>query len=196
MKQTLIAALLASTVLTAQAAQPITSEDNFVHGQYTFRDSLAGQSDDANRQGVNLTVGRNIGYGITLDGGVQVRNENGTNGRDTTRLETGATYQLPVTRDISFYTRGAVGYRLTDVQDSTYYSVEPGLRLQVTQPLAVRVGYRYRDAFSDNVFDKTNTVRVAAEYAINKSNLLTLGVDRFYGDNEALGVNVGYAVRF
>lgn len=196
MKQTLIAAVLATTAFTAQAAQPVSAPDSFVHGQYTFRDAIAGQSDDANRQGINLTVGRNIGYGITLDAGAQIRNENGANGRDSTRLETGATYQFGLTNDIAVYTRGAVGYKLTDQADSTYYSVEPGVKLQVTQPLNVRVGYRYRTAFNDNIFDKTNTVRVAAEYDLNKTNTLTLGVDRAYGDSEFLGVNVGYAVKF
>lgn len=196
MKKLALAVALMMTALTTQAAQPLTATDSFVHGQYTFRDGIAGDSNVANRQGVNLTVGRHVGQGITLDAGVQVRNENGAAGRDTTRLETGATYQYNLNSDIALYTRGALGYKLTDQTDSTYYSVEPGVRLQVTNPLAVRVGYRYRTAFSDTVFDKTNTVRVGAEYALNKTNVLTLGVDRAYGDSQFLGVNVGYAVNF
>jgi long-subunit fatty acid transport protein len=196
MKQTVLAVALAIAATSAQATQPVTALDSFVHGQYTFRDGIAGDSDAANRQGINLTVGRNIGYGITLDAGAQVRNENGTNGRDTTRLETGATYQFDLTKDVAFYTRGALGYKLTDEDDSAYYSVEPGVRLQVTKPLSVRVGYRYRTAFNDEIFDKTNTVRVGAEYDINKTNTVTLGIDRSYGDSEFVGINIGYAVKF
>lgn len=198
MKQTLlaVAVALATAALTSQAAQPVEATNSFVHGQYTFRDGIAGDSDVANRQGVNLTVGRNIGYGITLDGGVQVRNENGNSGRDTTRLETGATYQFGLTDGVAFYTRGALGYKLTDAEDSTYYSVEPGVRFQATPALNLRAGYRYRTAFNDSIFDKTNTVRVGAEYALTNTQTVTLGLDRFYGDSQALGVNVGYAVRF
>ena len=194
MKKLLSIALLALSF----AATAAWAEDakNFVHGQYTFRDTIAGQSDNPNRQGVNLTVGRNIGYGITLDANSQFRNENGKNGADTTRLEAGATYQYGLTKDIAFYTRGAVGYKLTDADDFTYYSLEPGVKFQLTQPLNVRVGYRYRDAFNDNILDKTNTVRVGAEYALDKTQTVTLGVDRAYGDSEFLGVNVGYAVKF
>ena len=184
--------ILAALLLISSFAQA----ESFVHGQYTFRDTIAGQAGEPNRQGVNLTVGNKLDNGITLDAGVQVRNENGSQGADTNRLEAGATYQLPVTQDIALYTRGAVGYKLTDTADYTYYSVEPGVRLQVTQPLAVRVGYRYRDSFSDTYFDKTNTVRLGAEYALNKTNALTLGIDRAYGDSEFLGVNLGYAVKF
>lgn len=196
MKKILIAVVLATTAFTAQADQPITAPNTFIHGQYTFRDSIASNKDDANRQGINLTVGRNIGYGIQLDGGVQVRNENGAVGRDTTRLESGATYQFGLTKDVVLYTRGALGYKLTDQEDSTYYSVEPGVRYQLTPDLNLRAGYRYRTAFNDSIFDKTNTVRFAAEYNLNKTQSLTAGVDRFYGDNETLGVNLGYVVRF
>lgn len=191
MKKFLLTVSLVALSFTAYA-----EPQNFVHGQYTFRDSIAGQSDEANAQGINLTVGRKVGKGIVLDGGVQVRQENGSNSRDTTRLEAGATYDLPLSHYVSFYTRGAVGYKLTDQEDSTYYSVEPGLAFQVTQPLRVNVGYRYRDAFNNNIFDKSNTVRVGAEYALDKTQSVTAGFDRAYGDSEFFGVNVGYAVKF
>ncbi len=196
MKKILSAVALLVVSVGAMADQPITAPDSFIHGQYTFRDSIASDKEDPNRQGINLTVGRNIGYGIQLDGGVQVRNENGAYGRDTTRLETGATYQFGLTQDVVLYTRGALGYKLTDQEDSTYYSVEPGVRYQVTPALNLRAGYRYRTAFSDSIFDKTNTVRFGAEYTLSKTQSLTAGVDRFYGDTETLGVNLGYVVRF
>ena len=196
MKKTLIAAILATLTISAQADQPVTTTDSFIHGQYVFRDSIASDKDNPNRQGINLTVGKNIGYGVTLDGGVQVRNENGDAGRDDTRLETGATYQYGLTQALTLYTRGALGYRLTNQDDSTYYSVEPGVRYQVTPELNLRAGYRYRTAFDDSVFFKSNTVRVGAEYAFSKTQSLTAGIDRFYGDSETLGVNLGYMVRF
>lgn len=188
--------LLAAALSVASFGASAEAGKNFVHGQYTFRDTVAGQSEDPNRQGVNLTVGRNIGYGITLDGGVQVRNENNSNQNDTTRMEAGATYQYAVLKDIALYTRGAFGYKLTDTNDSTYYSVEPGVGAQLTTKLAVNAGYRYRTAFNGSILDKTNTVRVGAEYALNKTQAVTLGVDRSYGDLDFLGVNIGYAVRF
>lgn len=188
--------LLAVALLSASFGAFAEDAKNFVHGQYVFRDTIAGQSDNPNRQGVNLTVGRNIGYGITLDANSQFRNENGKDGNDTTRLESGATYQYAIHKDISVYTRGAVGYKLTDNDDFTYYSVEPGVKAQLTTNLAVKAGYRYRTAFNDSIADKTNTVRVGAEYALDKTQSVTLGVDRAYGDSEFVGVNVGYAVKF
>lgn len=184
--------VLALTLAFASVAQA----ESFIHGQYTFRDTIAGQAGEPNRQGVNLTVGNHYGNGITLDGGIQVREQNGSNGTETTRLEAGASYLVPVYGDLSFYTRGALGYKQTSGDNWTYYSVEPGIKYQVAQPLSVRLAYRYRDSFSDSQFDKSNTVRLGAEYALNKTSALTLGVDRSYGDSEFLGVNVGYAVKF
>ena len=196
MKKIMLAIALAMTALTAQAAQPVTAENSFVHGQYTFRDTMAGQHGEPNRNGINLTAGRNLGNGIVLDAGMQVRNEVGDSGQDTSRLEGGATINYGLSKDFTVYTRGAIGYKLTNDKDFTYYSVEPGIAYQVADPLLVRVGYRYRDSFSQSHFDKSNTVRVGAEYALNKNNALTLGLDRSYGDSEFLGVNVGYLVKF
>lgn len=183
-------------VLALMLGSTLAQAESFVHGQYTFRDTTAGQSGEPNRQGVNLTVGHRFNNGIVLDAGTQFRQENGAGGKDSTRLETGLSYNLPVTEAVSLYTRGALGYKVTDADDSTYYSVEPGIKYQLASDFSLRAGYRYRDAFNSNIHDKTNTVRLGAEYNLNKTNVVTLGLDRAYGDSEFIGVNVGYAVKF
>jgi len=194
MKKSLLVALalLASTSVMAEDAK------NFAHIQYTLRDTIADDKADPNRQGVNFTLGRNIGNGITLDLGEQFRTErlNSDNGVSTTRLESGATYQFGLTKDISLYTRGGLGYKVTSNQDYTYYSVEPGIKYSLTDALAVKAGYRFRDAFSDAHIEKTNTVRFGAEYAIAKDQALTLGIDRSYGASDFVGYNAGYVVKF
>ncbi len=194
MKKTLLALTLALASTFAMA------EDNFVHVQYTFRDTIGSNQGDTNRQGINLTLGRNINQNWQVDIGEQFRtekfNEDKGAGNNTTRLEAGTTYTQPLNNMFSLYTRGAVGYKLTADQDHSYYSVESGANIHVTEPLTLRVGYRYRDSFSQEYFDKTNTVRLGAQYALNKTSFLSAGVDRAYGDSEFLGVNLGYGVRF
>ena len=202
MKKIMLAIALVTASLTAQAAQPVTpaAEDNFVHLQYTLRDTVAGDQGQTNRQGINLTLGHRFNNGLTLDIGEQFRteklNEDKGAGNNTTRLESGLTYTLPVNDLISVYTRGAIGYKFTANQDFTYYSVEPGVNLQATKDLSFRVGYRYRDSFSQEYFDKTNTVRVGAQYNLTKTSFVTAGVDRAYGDSQFLGINLGYGVNF
>ena len=196
MKKTLIATLIAGlsfgTVALAEDGK------NFAHIQYTFRDTIADNKADTNRQGVNFTIGRKVLDNLTIDLGEQFRTErlNGDAGVNTTRLESGATYQLGLTKDIAVYTRGGLGYKTTSTEDYTYYSVEPGIKYSLTDALAVKAGYRYRDAFSDAYIEKTNTVRFGAEYAIAKDQALTLGVDRSYGASDFIGYNAGYMIKF
>jgi opacity protein-like surface antigen len=196
MKKTLIATLIAGlsfgTVALAEDGK------NFAHIQYTFRDTIADNKADTNRQGVNFTIGRKVLDNLTIDLGQQFRTEslNSDTGVNTTRLEAGATYQLGLTKDIALYTRGGLGQKFTSNQDYTYYSVEPGIKYAVTDAVSVKAGYRFRDAFNDAYNEKTNTVRFGAEYAVAKDQALTLGIDRSYGASDFVGYNAGYAIKF
>lgn len=194
MKKLVLAVALTLTSLAAVA------EGNFAHIQYALRDTIAGDQGQTNRQGVNFTVGHNFNKNWQVDIGEQFRtekfNEDKGAGNNTTRLEMGATYTQPLNDTFSLYTRGAVGYKLTANQDHTYFSTETGANIHVTEPLTLRVGYRYRDSFSQEYFDKTNTVRLGAQYALSKESFISAGVDRFYGDSQVMGYNLGYGVRF
>lgn len=194
MKKIALAVALLLSSITAQA------EDNFAHLQYTLRDTIAGDQGNPNRQGINFTLGHNFNKNWQVDIGEQFRtekfNEKNGAGNNTTRLEAGTTYTQPLNDMFSLYTRGAIGYKLTANQDYSYYSLESGANIHVTEPLTLRVGYRYRDSFSQEYFDKTNTVRLGAQYALNKTSFLSAGVDRAYGDSQFLGINLGYGVRF
>jgi len=171
---------------------------NFAHIQYTFRDTIADNKADTNRQGVNFTIGRKVLDNLTIDLGEQFRTErlNGDAGVNTTRLESGATYTYGLVKGIELYTRGGLGYKVTSNQDYTYYSVEPGIKYALTDALSVKTGYRFRDEFFDSYNEKTNTVRLGAEYAIAKDQSLTLGVDRSYGASDFVGYNLGYMIKF
>ena len=194
MKKLVLAVALTLTAVSAQA------EDNFIHGQYAFRDTISGDQGQTNRQGINLIVGHKFDNNLQFDLGQQFRteklNEDNNGGSNTTRLEGGLTYSLPLDPYVTLYTRGAIGYKFKDTEDFSYYSVEPGVQFKVTQPLSVKVGYRYRDSFSQSYFDKTNTVRVGAQYDLSKTSFVTAGVDRSYGDSQFLGINLGYGIKF
>ena len=192
--------LVLAVALTVASFSAV-AEDNFAHLQYTFRDTIAGDQGNTNRQGINLTLGRKLADNLSVDIGEQFRteklNEDKGAGNNTTRFEAGATYSVPVLDQyVSVYTRGAVGYKFAATEDFSYYSIEPGVKFQPTKEFSARVGYRYRDSFSQAHFDKTNTVRVAAQYDLTKDTFATAGIDRSYGDSQFLGVNLGYGVKF
>jgi opacity protein-like surface antigen len=190
-------ALLVALALIASVAQ---AEDkpakNFIQLQYAYRDTIASDKADPNRQGVNFTFGTKVLENLTWDVSNQFRSENGQNSSDATRLETGLSYQYGVAKDVALYTRGAVGYKYTNGADSSYYSIEPGVKVQLTSPLAVKVGYRFRDSFSDSYFDQTNTLRLGAEYTLSENTMVTAGLDRSWKDSEFVGANAGYVVKF
>jgi opacity protein-like surface antigen len=192
MKKFLLAMVLSATTSVAFAA------DSFLHLQYGLRDTVADQSSAPNRQGVNFTVGHKVLDNLTIDLSHQFRTEklNSDDGKNTTRFDLGATYTQALTENVAFYTRGALGYKLSTSSDYTYYSIEPGVKAKLTSDLTVKVGYRFRDSFSDAYDEKTNTVRLGAEYAVAKNQSVTLAIDRSYGASEFMGYTVGYAVKF
>jgi opacity protein-like surface antigen len=193
MKKALLVALAVFSTLAFAEDKPAK---NFVHLQYTYRDTVASDKADPNRQGANFTFGTKLLDNITWDVNNQFRAENGQNGNESNRLETGLSYQYGVTKDVALYTRGAVGYRNTNAADHSYYSIEPGVRAQLTSPLAVRVGYRFRDSFSDSYLDQTNTLRFGAEYSLSENTEVTAGLDRSWKDSEFVGAHAGYVVKF
>lgn len=193
MKKALIVALAVFSNLAFADHKPANS---FIHLQYAYRDTIASDRADPNRQGVNFTFGTKLLDNVTWDVNNQFRSENGQAGNESNRLETGLAYQYGVTKDIALYTRGAVGYKYTNAADHTYYSVEPGVKVQLTNPLSVRVAYRFRDSFSDTYMDQTNTLRLGAEYALSDNTAITAGLDRSWKDSEFVGANAGYVIKF
>lgn len=190
--------LALAILLTISGAAWAGDGKNAVQVAYALRDTVASQSENPNRQGINLRYMRKLTDHITWDLGEEFRTEklNSDDGKSTTRMETGLAYQLPITHDISVYTRGGIGYKFTTTDDNTYYSVEPGVKFQVTQPLNLRMTWRYRDSFNDKINDQTHTVRFGAEYALDKESVIIANIDRFYGDSEAIGYTVGYVHKF
>lgn len=193
MKKALLVALAVFSTFAIAEDKPAK---NFIHLQYAYRDTVASDKADPNRQGANFTFGTKLLDNVTWDVNNQFRAENGQNGNESNRLETGLAYQYGVTKDIALYTRGAVGYRYTNAADHTYYSVEPGVKVQLTDPLSVRVGYRFRDSFSDTYLDQTNTLRLATEYALSDNTAVTAGLDRSWKDSEFVGAHAGYVIKF
>lgn len=175
-----------------------SAAENMFHTQYTLRDTVAEQRDASNRQGVNFTFAHKMNSNLILDIGTQSRTDrfNGDVGTHANRLEAGATLIRNISTDYGVYARGALGQKFTNVTNNAYYSVETGLRAQVSNALLGRVAYRFRDSFQDMKRDQTNTIRLAAEYTFTPTSVFTLGIDRSYGDSQFIGYNLGYLRKF
>ena len=188
MKKSLIATLIAglafSTVALAESSY-IKLEG--VHYNYT------NQPNDKN--GFNLQVGTEVGNGIKLD----VKNEfrvTETSHKTSNRLELGATYEAKVWDKLSASLRGSVGEKYADDTNYGYYAIEPGLSYAINDGLKLKASYRYRDAFSDNQADRSNTYKIGADYDLTKSAYLTGSLGRTTGDTEYTSIQGGVGIRF
>jgi outer membrane autotransporter protein len=189
MRKFVIATIVALAASTSAMAQ------TFGGVEYNYRDGW-GEDKGVTQNGYTLTLGTFVAKDTAIDLKSVFRREDGT-GDTTNRVETGLTqgFEIP---GLVFkpYVRAAVGQQFVTGDDFSYYSVEPGVRMPLTNKLTGRVAYRYRNAFDNANQFETNTARLGLEYAINKNHSLGLGYDRIYGDSKANGVNVGYNIRF
>ncbi len=149
----------------------------------------------ADTTGLVLTVREELGKQVVGDVVLSV-NQADANKAFGGRTETGLTYSVPFGK-FTGYVRGAVGLKhVSGSNDTSYYSVEPGVGYGLTDRLAVRVGYRYRDAFSDGVADQTRTSRVGLTYALSKHDAVGVRYDRARGDSDQNIVALSYTRRF
>lgn len=182
MKKLVLAVLLAVSASAAAA-------DNFAHIQLVHRNTVGDDAARPNRHGANITLGHKLADNFSLDFNGQQRQENGSNGNNTTRIEIGATPQ-----NEKFYIRTALGVKSYD-DSHLYYSIEPGLRWTLAPGLTAKTAYRYRDAFND-ANDQTHTARLGLEYAVTDTQSITAGYDRSFGDSEWSGIALGYAIKY
>ena len=179
------------TLVTFLFATSVMAEGNYAGIQFQSRNGLGG-GQDANAYG--LTVGQSINK--YFDAEVHARVKSNDDDTNNTRIEGAVIGKLPLVDGLSVYTRGAVGEKLNGQDNFAYWSVEPGVKYQVSEALTVKTGLRFRDAFNSDDNDSTRTWRVGADYAITKNSVLSAGIDRSFGDSEFVSLNLGYGVKF
>lgn len=161
--------------------------------EYSSRDGVNGAADS---DAVKVTVGTTLTNNVAVDLSSRFAKQDGVSTNNSTRLEAGVTGSMPLGNGVTLYTRGAVGEKYTSSDNFSYYSVEPGIKYQLTPALSAKVGYRYRDAFTNSNGDQTRTWRLGTEYALSKQYSVGLGFDRVRGDSEYNAVNVSLGIKF
>jgi hypothetical protein len=143
----------------------------------------------------NFFVTSKISDSVALDGGIY--NTVADSARTTgSRYEVGATAFYPVNSVLTASVRAGTGLKQPSGADhSYYYSVEPAVTAKFGS-VGARVGYRYRDAFSDTVADQSRTVRYAVFYDMTAKDRITLGYDDWKGDGASKTTYLGYTRSF
>jgi predicted porin len=179
MKKILIAVLaLASSLAFAGTA---TFEGSKVNGLEGSKDAVS----------TNFNISESINKNLSVHTQLTSQQTDITNAVST-RLEFGGTYSLPVYGPVTGYTRVALGQKYSTTGQFTYYSIEPGINLPLTEKITAKIGYRYRTAAENpNVNkDTTDTVRIGVSYAINKQHAVGVRYDRMTGDSRNDSVNI------
>jgi opacity protein-like surface antigen len=191
MKKYILAMVLGMSVMSVHAA---TDGKNFGKIEYAFRDI---DGDHANKNGINLTLGREFAPGIKLDAKFEYRNDNSSD-QVSYRTEVGAAFERTILPSTKAFVRTAVGKKFNDGNgdDYGYYSIEPGIKYALNNRWAINTSYRFRDTFRNNTAEETHRGKIGVEYALTKTTTVNVDVARYWGDRQYNGINVGYGFKF
>lgn len=184
--------MIAAIVLLGSISSAMA--DSFGSIEYNFRDGY-GDNDGTRVNGYSLSLGTYLTDTTAVDVSTKFRQDSDTSDTNN-RLELGLTQYLPVTDWLKLYARGAAGSRFSDGDDFNYWSAEGGGVVPLNDCWSLKVGYRYRDAMEQDIAYETYTIRASVTYAVSENASVFLGYDRFRGDSEINGINLGYAFKF
>jgi hypothetical protein len=195
--------LLAAMALAGLAGTTFAQTSAFVDVQNTSS-AVAGNPD---QQQVQIGVKRSITDLLAVDGSVSL-NQNEYSDTASKSFKTGGRYELGLTAQkaifgpVDGFVRLAVGQKApSGTERFTYHSEEIGVVYHTpVQGLHAKVGYRWRDTFSEGKGDKAETTRYALTYDINKTNSIVLRRDVLRADSANGGDSttngIQYVVKF
>ena len=148
----------------------------------------------ANSTGYLMQVSESITKNVDASAQILTTQTDGTNAVST-RYEFGLSpkYNLGFA---TFYTKFAVGQKLSSTGNKDYYGIEPGIIVPFAQNWNVRFGYRMRDGYNGSTSERTNTARLGVGYDFTKVDGINLRYDRQRGDTEQNSWNLAYIRRF
>jgi hypothetical protein len=78
-----------------------------------------------------------------------------------------------------------------------YYNIEPSVTAKIPgTALSARVGYRYRDTYSENDNDRSDTTRYAVMYDLTKKDRIAVSYDDQRGVGAAKQTSLVYTRSF
>lgn len=183
-------AVLVGLALFAAVAH---AEDNrnFIKLEAAHYNYTNGHND---KNGFNLTVGREVAPGIKLDIKEEARVEENSQ-KLSNRFETGA--QIDDTwLGLGISLRGAIGEKFTEGDNFGYWSVEPGLAYAVNDHWTIKGSWRYRNSFDSENNDQTNTYKIGFDYKYASNVTLGASLGRSNGDSEYTALQGGVNYKF
>lgn len=181
-----IAALLMAGTAQAQSKGYASFEYYDEHNRITNADNIAGAVV------VGLKAPSNWDYSIKASGS-QAELGNGT---ISTAVETRIRKSFPnVIGALTPWVGVRLGESIKSTEHFSYYAAEGGVKFPLLGALSGDVGYRYRDAFTQDGF-KTDRVYALVSYAVTKQDSVGVRFTRSYGNEEKDAWRVSYTRGF
>lgn len=118
------------------------------------------------------------------------------NGTISTAVETRIRKNFPKALSVfSPWVGVRLGESIKSTEHFTYYAAEAGVKFPLVGDLSGDIGYRYRDAFTQDNFS-TNRYYALVSYAITKQDSLGLRFSRSYRDEEKDAWRLSYTRSF
>ena len=166
-----------------------------------FDATLAYKNEDhrvaADRSGIEVTLSQPFAETWPADAKVEWLNADDLADTDRVRYEAGVTKTVALGDGFSVYGRGSLGYKTTTGSDNFwYYTVEPGVKFDVTDNFGVKAGFRQRASVEGKFHDETQAWRFGAEYKLVDNIAVVGGFNKVFGDSKYNGYTFGVKTTF
>lgn len=191
-----IMALFAANTAHAQVDSLATVAPYAAFG-YTFQD-FRGAASGSSRGGGIATLGNRFSKNLAVEisGGTFDMPLNSGGLHDISYRVDAAVIPSYSVGAFTGFVRAAVGQAGTRTDNWSFYRIEPGVSMAVTQNITLSGSYQLRDSFDKKVNDQAGIYRAVLGYKLTKNMVFTLGYDRSTGHTKYDGYSAGLGFYF
>lgn len=157
----------------------------------------AGTKDTADSTAMGLTVGLDLNDWVSTELYTrQAWNTSGAESNDS-KVEGAFVFSQPlIWQGVKAQNRVGLGEKFTGTDKFVYWTLEPGLKFQLTDEFNLKTSIRFRDAFDSSHNAQDTTYKVGFGYKFMPSFELGMGVDIKRGDSDynSLGISIKYDI--
>jgi len=118
-------------------------------------------------------------------------------GISNSRVEIGVKYKNNLYKNLSFFSRVAVGKKYLHADNYSYWNIENGLKLNVSKKLDSIISLRFRESFNQekwNEFDRT--YKIGLVYKISDIYSFTTNFNHARGESQFDSIGLNFKVNF
>ena len=155
----------------------------------------AGRNSLSNSETYGIAFGKYINPNFEVD--MFTRKKYPHSGFSNSRVEIGAKYKNKLNDNLSFFSRVAVGKKYFHTDNYSYWNIENGLKLNISEKIDGVVSLRFRESFNQekwNEFDRT--YKVGLVYKISDVYSFTTNFNHARGESQFDSIGLNFKVNF